>query len=68
VQVSLGIFVGAKVTRETADQLKAMIPSALLIVIWTRLQPSFLPVWAACRRWQWSALMPTLIYRPSSHR
>ncbi len=34
VQVFLGIFVGAKVTRETVDQLKVMIPPALLIVIW----------------------------------
>ncbi len=34
VQIFLGIFVGSKVTRDTVDQLKAMIPPALLIVFW----------------------------------
>lgn len=34
VQVFLGLFVGSKVTRETIDQLKAMLPPALMIVIW----------------------------------
>ncbi len=34
VQIFLGLFVGSKVTRDTVDQLKAMIPPAMLIVIW----------------------------------
>jgi len=34
VQVFLGLFVGSKVTRDTVNQLKAMIPPALVIVVW----------------------------------
>jgi len=34
VQIFLGLFVGSKVTRDTLTHLKAMIPPALLIVIW----------------------------------
>ncbi len=34
VQIFLGLFVGSKVTRDTVNQLKGMIPPALLIVIW----------------------------------
>ncbi len=34
VQIFLGLFVGSKITRDTVDQLKAMISPSLLIVIW----------------------------------
>lgn len=34
VQIFLGLFVGSKVTRDTVNQLKAMIPPALMIVFW----------------------------------
>ena len=34
IQIVLGLYVGSKVTRETIRELKAMLPSVAIIVIW----------------------------------